>query len=97
MRTSTPCSAEHGRLGRGGPAVLRLARRPYAVPELAGRRGGQLRPCTEETPHRVLPVLQRALLHVPVREARAGAGCVAHAVPRRGAAGAAADSRVEAF
>ena len=50
-----------------------------------------------KTPHRVLPVLQRALLHVPVREARAGAGCVAHAVPRRGAAGAAADSRVEAF
>ena len=27
----------------------------------------------EETPHRVLPVLQRALLHVSVREARAGA------------------------
>ena len=26
----------------------------------------------------MLPVLQRALLHVPVREARAGAGCVAH-------------------
>ena len=28
-----PRLAEPGRLGRGGPAVLRLARRPYAVPE----------------------------------------------------------------
>ena len=44
LHHALPRLAEPGRLGQGGPAVLRLARRPYAVPELAGRRGGSYDP-----------------------------------------------------
>ena len=48
-------------LRRGGAGVLRVAQRPDARAELAGRPRGQLRPGAEGAPHRVLPGLRRAL------------------------------------
>ena len=72
-------------LRRGGARVLRVAQRPHARAELAGRPGGQLRPGAEGAPHRVLLGLRRALLHVQGREEGAGAAG-ARALPgaRRG-------------
>ena len=60
-------------LRRGGAGVLRVAQRPDARAELAGRPCGQLRPGAEGAPHCVFSGLRRALLHVQGREAGAGA------------------------
>ena len=65
--------------------------------ELAGQPRGQLRPGAEGAPHRVLPGLRRALLHVQGREAGAGAAGGARALPGRGEADPAAHPRVEAL
>ena len=46
-------------LRREGARVLRVAQRPDARAELAGRPGGQLRPGVEGAPHRVLLGLRR--------------------------------------
>ena len=83
-------------LRRGGARVLRVAQRANARAELAGRPGGQLRPGAEGAPHRVLPGLRRALLHVQGREAVGEAGG-ARALPGRGEADPAAHPRVEAL
>ena len=79
-------------LRRGGARVLRVAQRPHARAELAGRPRGQLRPGAE-APHRVLLGLRRALLHVQGREAGAGAANGARALPGRGEADPAAHPR----
>ena len=84
-------------LRQGGARVLRLAQRPDARAELAGRPGGQLRSGAEGAPHRVLFGLRRALLHVQGREAGAGAAGGARALPGRGEADPAAHPRVEAL
>ena len=84
-------------LRRGGARVLRVAQRPDARAELAGRPGGQLRSGAEGAPHRVLLGLRRALLHVQGREAGAGAAGGARALPGRGEADPAAHPRVEAL
>ena len=81
---------------RQGARVLRVAQRPHARAELAGRPGGQLRPGAEGAPHRVLLGLRRALLHVQGREAGAGAAGGAR-LPGRGEADPAAHPRVEAL
>ena len=83
-------------LRRGGARVLRVAQRPDARAELAGRPGGQLRPGAEGAPHRLFLGLRRALLHVQGREEGAGAGG-ARALPGRGEADPAAHPRVEAL
>ena len=74
-----------------------MEQRADARAELAGRPGGQLRPGAEGAPHRVLPGLRRALLHVQGREAGAGAAGGARALPGRGEADPAAHPRVEAL
>ena len=84
-------------LRRGGARVLRVAQRPDARAELAGRPRGQLRPGAEGAPHRVLLGLRRALLHVQGREAGAGEAGGARALPGRGEADPAAHPRVEAL
>ena len=73
-------------LRREGARVLRVAQRPHARAELAGRPGGQLQPGAEGAPHRVLLGLPRALLHVQGREEGAGAAGGARALPGRGEA-----------
>ena len=83
-------------LRRGGARVLRVAQRPHARAELAGRPRGQLRPGAEGAPHRLFFGLRRALLHVQGREEGAGAGG-ARALPGRGEADPAAHPRVEAL
>ena len=84
-------------LRRGGARVLRVAQRPHARAELAGRPRGQLRPGAEGAPHRVLLGLRRALLHVQGREAGVGEAGGARALPGRGEADHAAHPRVEAL
>ena len=83
-------------LRRGGARVLRVAQRADARAELAGP-GGQLRSGAEGAPHRVLPGLRRALLHVQGREAGVGEAGGARALPGRGEADPAAHPRVEAL
>ena len=78
------------------PPVLRVAQRPDARAELAGRPGGQLRPGAEGAPHRVLLGLRRALLHVQGREEGAGEAGGARAVPGRGEADPAAHPKIGA-
>ena len=74
-----------------------MAQRADARAELAGRPGGQLRSGVEGAPHRVLPGLRRALLHVQGREAGVGEAGGARALPGRGEADPAAHPRVEAL
>ena len=51
--TLTPCCATT-RSASPSPQVLRVAQRPHARAELAGRPRGQLRPGAEGAPHRAL-------------------------------------------
>ena len=80
LRRHAPRLEAPRHLRRGGARVLRVAQRPHARAELAGRPRGQLRPSAEGAPHRLFFGLRRALLHVQGREesaagARRGRPC----------------------